>query len=88
MTKYIFVLNWETHQVNFEKLENILNAVYIVELGMRLWVFGRRFPKKPENLMDAFIVVSSCLDADVLRPGLGPRAERLVAAWAVRARVE
>lgn len=60
--------DWMTHKPRFDMIENFLNGIYVIELLMRLCCFGCGFVKDPSNVMDAFIVISSCLDVYVFGP--------------------
>jgi len=59
--------NWAEHEGRFEMMEDVFNCVYLLELLVRIGVYGPRFVQQYSNLMDAFIVTFSCLDGFVLQ---------------------
>lgn len=61
--------SWEgTAKGRFEILENGFNAIYLVELILRLYVFGKHFFRGFSNCVDFVIVLSSCIDGYILQP--------------------
>jgi hypothetical protein len=59
--------NWKLHQGRFLLAEDIFNGVYLLELLVKIGVYGTRFVHQYSNIVDAFIVTFSCLDSFILQ---------------------
>lgn len=59
---------WLTVKVAFEAMEKVFNAIYLMELIVRVYVFGLAFFNHAFNIMDAVIVVITCVDSFIVQP--------------------
>jgi hypothetical protein len=52
----------------FELCEMVFNAIYLIELILKVYVFKRSFFYEAMNVVDAFLVIALCLDSFLLQP--------------------
>eukprot|EP00746_Dinoflagellata_sp_MGD_P139000 gnl/MRDRNA2_/MRDRNA2_72537_c0_seq1.p1 gnl/MRDRNA2_/MRDRNA2_72537_c0~~gnl/MRDRNA2_/MRDRNA2_72537_c0_seq1.p1 ORF type:complete len:529 (-),score=71.05 gnl/MRDRNA2_/MRDRNA2_72537_c0_seq1:65-1588(-) len=58
--------DWPHAEEAFHVIEHFFTIVFLIELTIRLWVFGFRYFKSPANTGDACIVIISILDMYIL----------------------
>lgn len=59
---------WSQAKGYFEVLEKMFNAVYLVELMVRVWAFRREYFHHWLNVVDGLIVMITCVDSFIVRP--------------------
>lgn len=59
---------WSQAKGYFEVLEKMFNAVYLVELMVRVWAFRREYFHHALNVADGLIVMITCVDSFIVRP--------------------